>query len=95
MSSYHFLLFAVLFHGFLGVAVKHHIHDESFHPSEVLVVTRKNISIGGMYRYTTLVNDSLPGPPIHLPENQVFWIRVYNDMNDSNLTMVSLSLTKI
>lgn len=70
-------------------AIQHHIHNESFTPDAVLSVTRRNISIGGMYRYTTLVNDTLPGPTIRIPENQVFWIRVYNEMSDSNLTMVN------
>lgn len=67
-----------------------HSHDEYFTPDIVLSVTRQNISIGGMQRYTTLVNDSLPGPPIRLQENQVTWIRVYNDMTDSNATMVRI-----
>ena len=70
------------------VAVEHHNHNETFTPNAILSVTRRNINIGGMYRYTTLVNDTLPGPTIRIPENQVFWVRVYNDMTDSNLTMV-------
>lgn len=89
MALLQLLLTFAICHTILIVAVNHHIHDSSFHPDAVLTVARKNISIGGMYRYTTLVNDSLPGPPIRIPENQVFWIRVYNDMIDSNLTMVS------
>ncbi|TVY83023.1 Multicopper oxidase [Lachnellula suecica] len=64
-----------------------HSHDDSFTPDAVLRVTRQNTSIGGINRYTTLVNNSLPGPPLRIPENQVVWIRVYNDMTDDNLTM--------
>jgi hypothetical protein len=63
-------------------------HDRSFIPNHVLRVTRKEIGVGGIRRYTTLVNDTLPGPELHIPEGQLVWIRVYNDMNDANLTMV-------
>lgn len=64
------------------------IHDLTFTPDRVLRVTRREIGIGGIRRYTTLINDTLPGPELHIPEDQVVWIRVYNDMTDANLTMV-------
>lgn len=64
------------------------IHDVTFIPDRVLRVTRREIGIGGIRRYTTLINDTLPGPELHIPEDQVVWIRVYNDMTDANLTMV-------
>jgi hypothetical protein len=75
----------------LVASLKAHCHDYSFTPNEIFRVTRQNVNLGGIYRYTTLVNDSIPGPPLRIPENEVFWIRVYNDMTDDNLTMVSLS----
>lgn len=59
----------------------------SFTPDVVLNVTRQTISIGGISRYSTLVNGSIPGPTIRIPEEQVVWIRVYNEMSDDNLTM--------
>lgn len=64
------------------------VHDHTFIPDRVLRITRKEIGVGGIRRYTTLVNDTLPGPELHIPEEQVVWIRVYNDMTDANLTMV-------
>lgn len=65
------------------------VHDDTFTPTHVLRISRKEFCVGGIIRYTTLVNDSLPGPELHLPEGEVVWIRVYNDMHDANLTMVS------
>jgi hypothetical protein len=38
-----------------------------------------------------LINGTSPGPEIRLVEGQVFWIRVYNDMDGKNLTMVRMS----
>ncbi|KAI1365929.1 Cupredoxin [Xylaria arbuscula] len=64
-----------------------YLHDTSFTPDYVLSVTRQNISVAGIHRYTTLVNNSQPGPELRLPGNKVFWIRVHNDINDANLTM--------
>lgn len=68
-----------------------HTHDGTFIPDASLHVTRKNISIGGIWRYTTMINGSIPGPPLRFTENQVVWIRVYNDMADDNVTMVRSS----
>ncbi|PFH55488.1 hypothetical protein XA68_18187 [Ophiocordyceps unilateralis] len=59
----------------------------TFNPYVVLNVTRQTVSIGGILRYSTLVNGSLPGPTIRIPEEKVVWIRVYNEMTDDNLTM--------
>lgn len=64
-------------------------HDASFSPDAILRVTVQNISLGGIQRLTTLVNGSIPGPELRVPENETAWIRVYNDMKDQNLTMVS------
>lgn len=72
-----------------AVSLQTHTHDDSFVPDAVLTVTQGNIGIGGLERYSTLVNGSVPGPTLHLPEDKVFWIRVYNDMKDENLTIVS------
>ncbi|KAL6880943.1 multicopper oxidase [Trichoderma novae-zelandiae] len=70
-----------------AAATSPRVHDKSFVPDRVLRVTSKEIGIGGIRRYTTLINGTLPGPEIHIPEDQVVWIRVYNDMKDGNLTM--------
>lgn len=65
-------------------------HDETFAPDAILRVTAQEINIGGIQRLTTLVNDSIPGPELRIPEGEVTWIRVYNDMSDQNLTMVCM-----
>ena len=65
------------------------VHDDSFSPDAILRVTMQNVSIGGIHRLTALVNGSIPGPELRVPENETAWIRVYNDMNGQNLTMVS------
>lgn len=64
-------------------------HNASFIPDAILHVTAQNFSLGGIQRLTTLVNGSVPGPQLRIPEGEVAWIRVYNDMQDQNLTMVS------
>ena len=71
-------------------AVSTSVHDKSFQPDAILRVTARDYNVGGISRYTVLVNDSLPGPGIRIRENRVAWIRVYNDMSDNNLTMVGL-----
>lgn len=73
-----------------AVSIQTHVHDESFIPDAVLTVTHENVGIGGIQRYSALVNGSIPGPTLYLPEDKVFWIRVYNNMKDENLTIVSI-----
>lgn len=69
---------------------KFHVHDATFSPDAILRVTRGNMTLGGgVERYTTMVNGSVPGPALCFHENQVRWVRVYNDLVDANLTMVS------
>ena len=70
-------------------------HDESFIPDAILRVSAQNISIGGIQRYTTLVNGSAPGPELCIPEGEHVWVRVYNDLTDQNATMVSTCGHKI
>jgi L-ascorbate oxidase len=64
-------------------------HDDSFIPDAVLRVTAANYS-QSCYpsKHTVLVNGTSPGPELRLTEGQTYWIRVYNDMLDANLTMV-------
>jgi L-ascorbate oxidase len=72
-----------------AVSLQTHIHDGSFVPDAVLTVTKDTVGIGGIERNSAVVNGSVPGPTLYLPENKVFWIRVYNNMKDENLTIVS------
>ena len=86
VSFYSFLL---LFHLLTPIYVTATIHDDSFMPDAILRVTTQNISLGGIEKLTTLINGSVPGPELRVPENETAWIRVFNDMEDRNLTMVS------
>ncbi|KAJ2989649.1 hypothetical protein NUW58_g3367 [Xylaria curta] len=71
-----------------GVAALHaRVHDDTFTPDLVLSVTRQNVSVAGIERYSTLINSSLPAPMLRIPENQVVWIRVHNEMVDENVTI--------
>lgn len=67
----------------------HEHHDGYFSPDAVLRVKGENISLGGVHKIAPIVNGSIPGPILRIPENQVVWVRVYNDMHNENLTMVS------
>ena len=87
LSYYHSLL--LLFLSVLPHRITAIVHGDSFSPDAILRVTVQNISLGGIQRLTTLVNGSVPGAELRIPENEVAWIRVYNDMKDQNLTMVS------
>ena len=84
----HLAIFASLLCGHIS-AIVIHSHDASFVPDSVLRITAQNISIGGINRYTTIANGSQPGPPLRLQEGRVAWVRVYNDVSNANLTMVS------
>lgn len=60
-------------------------------PDYVLAATAENVTINCLSRYSVIFNGSLPGPPLHLKENQTTWVRVYNNIEDQNLTVVSLA----
>ena len=87
LSYYYSLL--LLFPFILPCDVTAVVHDNSFSPDVILRVTLQNISLGGIQRLTTLVNGSIPGPELRVQENEIAWIRVYNDVKGQNLTMVS------
>lgn len=76
----------------VGAAATPSLYDHrsgSFSPDVVLEVKQAEFSIAGISKFSALVNGSMPGPTIRIPEDKVIWIRVYNDMEDANLTMVS------
>lgn len=74
----------------LAVAAQGHLvrHDTTFVPDYTLRVTAQDYSQACLERYSVLVNGSSPGPELRLQEDKVTWIRVYNDMEDANVTMV-------
>lgn len=65
------------------------LHDDTFIPDAVLQVTESNSQVGCIERTSVIVNGSVPGPELRFASGSVVWIRVYNDMPDNNLTMVS------
>ena len=71
------------------------VHDDSFTPDAVLRVTAQNISLGGIHKLAPLVNGSIPGPELRVPENETVWIRVFNDIEGQNLTMVSRTISQM
>lgn len=65
------------------------LHGESFTPDQVLRITVAQIDSGCQSRQDVVINGTSPGPPLHILPGATTWIRVYNDMTDKNLTMVS------
>jgi len=64
-------------------------HDANFVPDAVLRVTQRTYTSSCIVKPdVVLVNGSSPGPELRLVEGKTYWIRVYNDMMDQNLTMV-------
>lgn len=65
-------------------------HNETFVPDAILRVTAANYS-QSCYpaKLTVLANGTAPGPELRIREGKTTWIRVYNDMDHENLTMVS------
>lgn len=64
-------------------------HDSTFTPDHILRVTNEVIDIACDSHLSVVVNGSTPGPLIRLAPGTASWIRVYNDIEDQNLTMVS------
>ncbi|KAG0645875.1 Multicopper oxidase aurL2 [Hyphodiscus hymeniophilus] len=63
-------------------------HDETFVPDAVLRITAENKTQSCLpSKSVVLVNGTSPGPELRLLEGRTYWIRVYNDMPDQNLTM--------
>lgn len=86
---------AVLVGGILGLVEGVLVtHDETFIPDHVLRVTKQNISVACESRYSVVINGTSPGPTLRLTPGTSAWIRVYNDMADSNLTMVRIWLLR-
>ena len=65
-------------------------HDASFIPDVVLRVTSQQMNIGGNIQSFPVVNGTYPGPTVDLTGGQRTWIRVYNDLQGENLTMVGV-----
>lgn len=67
------------------------VHDETFIPDAVLRVTEQDAQQPCVpYKAVPLVNGTTPGPVLRFTEGETVWIRVYNDIETQNLTMVGL-----
>ncbi|OIW24688.1 L-ascorbate oxidase [Coniochaeta ligniaria NRRL 30616] len=62
-------------------------HDATFTPDHILRVTNDNIDIACDQHLSVVVNGSTPGPVLRLAPGTASWIRVYNDVDDQNVTM--------
>ena len=65
-----------------------YVHDKSFSPDVILRGTLQNVSQACIERSSVLLNGTSPGPEVRLKAGKTTWVRVYNDMNDLNLTVV-------
>jgi hypothetical protein len=65
-------------------------HGEEFKPDHVLRVSVAMVPSACEIREDVVVNGTSPGPAIRLLPGARTWIRVYNDIPDRNLTMVSM-----
>jgi L-ascorbate oxidase len=70
-----------------NAAATFHKHDATFEPDIILRATTQNISIDCESRHSVVLNGSSPGPTLYLKEGFTTWIRVYNDIQDDNLTV--------
>jgi hypothetical protein len=57
-------------------------------PDYELVATAQNITINCQERYSVIFNGTTPGLPLYMRENYTTWVRVYNRIQDQNLTVV-------
>ncbi|KAK3401811.1 multicopper oxidase-domain-containing protein [Sordaria brevicollis] len=63
------------------------VHDYSFIPDHHLRVSIRKVNFGCETRESLVINGTSPGPAIRLLPGARTWIRVYNDLQDQNLTM--------
>ncbi|KEF57337.1 L-ascorbate oxidase [Exophiala aquamarina CBS 119918] len=71
----------------LGCDVAAYAPDPQLSPDYVLVATAADITINCQQRYSVIFNGTSPGPPLYLKENYTTWVRVYNDIENENLTV--------
>ncbi|CAG8979926.1 hypothetical protein HYALB_00013558 [Hymenoscyphus albidus] len=64
------------------------VHDSSFVPDAILRVTHDKLQAAcSPEKPSYLVNGTYPGPALRIPTGKTTWIRVYNDVENHNLTM--------
>jgi len=67
-------------------------HNGTFVPEFILRATAQNVSQACIDRLFVLLNGTSPGPELRLRPGITSWIRVYNDIPDQNLTVVSRAM---
>jgi hypothetical protein len=66
------------------------LHDASFSPDFILRVAEQPFTQSCLTKTDViLINGTSPGPELRLTEGNIYWVRVYNDMEANNLTMVT------
>lgn len=65
-------------------------HGKHFVPDRILRIDARNVALSCESRYSTVINGSVPGPPLRIPAGKTTWIRVFNDASDQNLTVASV-----
>ena len=59
----------------------------AWQPDHILRISNGTLAADCTPRMSTLINGTSPGPAIRVKEGDHVWIRVYNDMVDSNTTL--------
>lgn len=67
-------------------------HGDGFHPDFYLSITYELQNVACEQRMSVLVNGTSPGPELRLPGGKTSWVRVCNDMDEYNTTMVRILL---
>lgn len=60
---------------------------QAWQPDYVLHISNDTIAADCTARKSTVINGTSPGPEIRVKEGDHVWIRVYNDMEESNTTL--------
>lgn len=83
------LFLTTILPAFLTSAGQLAVHDETFQPDFILRITEEDVPFACEgTRKSVLVNGTSPGPELRLKPNSTTWVRVYNDMDHLNTTIV-------
>lgn len=59
----------------------------AWQPDYILRISNDTIAADCTARRSTVINGTSPGPEIRVKEGDHVWVRVYNDMEESNTTL--------
>ncbi|KAI1127009.1 L-ascorbate oxidase [Nemania abortiva] len=63
------------------------VHDDSWQPEYALYATEEDITVNCENRRSVVFNGTFPGPTLYMKEGQTTWVRVYNHLPATNLTV--------